>query len=108
MTHINYHRDSHIVTATGHAGFAPVGQDIVCSAISILLYTLAADIGEGVEAGMVQRQDVQLNPGESAVSCVPHSAFKVPVTWMFDAVCSGFTLLAQQYPEFVSYTTHND
>ena len=25
----------------GHAGYAPVGQDIVCSAVSILLFTLA-------------------------------------------------------------------
>ena len=29
------------LTAQGHAGYAPAGQDIVCAAVSSVLYTLA-------------------------------------------------------------------
>lgn len=34
------------VTVSGHAGYAPLGQDIVCAAISALTQTLIASIEE--------------------------------------------------------------
>ena len=42
MTHIHYHRDEsgHRLHITGHAGYAPRGQDIVCAGISALAYGL--------------------------------------------------------------------
>ena len=38
--HVREREDSSVVTIQGHAKFAPKGQDIVCSAISTLYYSL--------------------------------------------------------------------
>jgi uncharacterized protein YsxB (DUF464 family) len=34
------------ITVAGHAGFAPPGQDVVCSAISVLVQTLSRSIAQ--------------------------------------------------------------
>ena len=38
------------IEATGHSGYAEVGQDIVCSAVSTLMETLANGLTEVVKA----------------------------------------------------------
>jgi len=35
-----------LITVSGHSGYAPPGQDIVCAAISTLTQTLAASVDE--------------------------------------------------------------
>ena len=37
-----FHRDGLTLTAEGHAGYAPSGQDIVCAGVSALLYGYVA------------------------------------------------------------------
>ena len=39
-----------IIEATGHSGYAEEGQDIVCSAVSVLMETLANGLTEIVKA----------------------------------------------------------
>ena len=43
------------ITVSGHAGHAPVGQDIVCAAVSALMYALA---GYLEETGQAARSDI--------------------------------------------------
>lgn len=45
------------IEATGHSGYAEEGQDIVCSAISILMETLANGLTEVVKAGVDVKVD---------------------------------------------------
>ena len=42
---------------TGHAGFAPYGEDIVCAAVSMLAITVANSLEEQVGEVDVQSQD---------------------------------------------------
>ena len=42
MIEVNVQKDS--ISVTGHAGYAPPGQDIVCAAVSTLIQTLAASL----------------------------------------------------------------
>lgn len=44
------------VTVSGHAGYAPAGRDIVCAAVSALVYALA---GYLEETGQAERVDIQ-------------------------------------------------
>ena len=44
------------VTVCGHAGHAPAGQDIVCAAVSALVYALA---GYLEETGQAERVDIR-------------------------------------------------
>ena len=46
------------VTVMGHAGYAPKGQDIVCAAVSALVYAL---IGDLQERGLVR--ELVIRPG---------------------------------------------
>ena len=41
------------VTVCGHAGHAPAGQDIVCAAVSALVYALAGSLEETGQAARI-------------------------------------------------------
>lgn len=44
MTEVTRYKDR--ITIKGHSGYAPIGQDIVCAAVSILVQTLIQTIEE--------------------------------------------------------------
>ena len=77
------------LTVEGHAGYAPKGQDIVCAAVSALVYAL---IGTLEETGNVA--EVVLRPGYASVAAKEETA-------AFDLVRCGLGQLAEKYPEFV-------
>ena len=80
------------VTASGHAGYAPKGQDIVCSAVSILLYTLIAALGDDVI-------DLRMEEGDRMVKWKATKVTNIKA----GVVNEGFRLLAQGYPAYISY-----
>lgn len=81
-----------IVTVKGHAEYAPKGQDIICASVSILLYTLAAALGDDVA-------DLKLDNGDSKVTWKTTKR----TNHVASVVNEGFRLLAQSYPHYVSY-----
>lgn len=102
MIRIIYHRDKNRVSMEGHAGSGEPGHDLVCASVSILAYTLASivkDMGEGVRRGFT----VDLNDGEALISCNPIEDYRRPITLVFDTICTGFELLAQEYTDNVSF-----
>jgi uncharacterized protein YsxB (DUF464 family) len=54
--------DGHLIElrASGHAGLAAKGSDILCAAVSALLENLAAGLAEVVKAAEVRRDDDEL------------------------------------------------
>lgn len=107
MIEIVYDRDKHNVSAAGHAGSAEMGKDLICSAVSILFWTLGnncynlADEFKNRE-GLV----VELKPGSSLIS-LPKSSSESDddiIRYTFDTLCCGFEFLAHEFPEYVSYT----
>ena len=84
------------LSASGHAGYAEVGKDIVCSAISILLFTLASALDDfGAD-----HLKVELEPGDSTISCTA-SYGDVEIDSFFKFVLEGLELLEEQYPDYV-------
>ena len=75
------------VTVCGHAGHAPAGQDIVCAAVSALVYALA---GRLRETGRLER--FQSAPGYAEIAGTGDCARE------FALVRCGLALLARQYP----------
>lgn len=73
---------------SGHAGAGEPGRDIVCAALSILVYALVASGAEG----RVERGEAELLLPDRDV----------------DVALCGFRLLAESYPEYVSYKEMND
>ena len=77
------------LTVSGHAGYAPKGQDIVCAAVSALVYALIGTLEETENV-----TEVLLCPGYAAVEAKKETA-------AFDLVRCGLTQLADKYPDFV-------
>lgn len=86
----------------GHAGQDDSGHDIVCSAASILTYTLAQTMRyvedqEGLELNPI----IQLNEGNAIVLVRPKEEYEGEVAQTFFTIEVGFSLLAQNYPQYV-------
>ena len=81
------------VTVSGHAGYAPAGGDIVCAAVSALVYALA---GYLEETGQAARADIRRGYAdiEGAGDC--GAAFAL--------VRCGMEQLAAAYPGCVEMT----
>lgn len=77
--------------ASGHAGYAPKGQDIVCAAVSTLMQSLAYSVDSGT---------VTCDPGGDNILRVQASQ-SLDTLAKFELVMDGLYLLAQQYPENV-------
>ena len=95
MITIIYDEKGHdmILQASGHAGFAPKGQDIVCAAVSCLMQTLAYS----VDGGTATRDP----DGDNVLRVQAAQSFDTLAK--FELVTDGLMLLAQQYPENVRF-----
>lgn len=95
MITIIYDEKEHdmILQASGHAGYAPKGQDIVCAAVSCLMQTLAYS----VDGGTATRDP----DGDNVLRVQAAQSFDTQAK--FELVTDGLMLLAQQYPENVRF-----
>ena len=98
-----YYRKYNRVTVTGHAGSAEPGHDLVCASASMLTYTLAANVANMADNGQVREPIMNMDDGNTEISCKPRHNLKATVTLVFDSVCVGFELLAHDYPEYIKY-----
>lgn len=83
--------------AEGHAGYAPAGQDIVCAAVSCLMQTLAYSAAEDEHTSSCIYQ------GKDGPVVSVETGNSVLMKDKFELVADGLTLLAEQYPENVSF-----
>lgn len=103
MITVVYHRDRHRVSVDGHAHSGDVGHDLVCASASILAHTLATLVSNMEKAGHTRYPTIEIEEGHALVSCEVAGRYNSTVTFAFDAICAGFDLLAQSYPENISY-----
>lgn len=92
----DYKKISYKLTASGHAGYAPEGYDIVCGAISILLFTLA----NALDDFGADNLKVDLEPGDTTISCTA-SYGDIEIDSFFKFAMEGLELLEEQYPDYV-------
>lgn len=83
--------------AEGHAGYAPAGKDIVCAAVSCLMQTLAYSAAED------ERTSSCIYQGKEGPVVNVEAGDSVLMRDKFEVVADGLTLLAEQYPENVSF-----
>ena len=91
MIHIAYNPDRGRLRLSGHAGSAPLGEDLVCAAVSALCATLAENLRVYdpkarvvMESGYarISSRDPDLRP-------------------LFDIIYRGLRQLARQYPDYI-------
>lgn len=92
MTTIRIDKDFLSVSAKGHACWDDTGHDVVCAALSMLMYALCA-FAEGNGGASFEEDD--LMRVEFPV-CEDDYLFGG-----FDALCEGLRMLADRYPDHV-------
>lgn len=103
MIEVIYHRKHNRLTVTGHAHSNEYGRDLICAAASALALTLAANVGNMAAKDYVTAYTVRLDPGDAEISCNPRARYRNSVRQVFMSVCVGYEILANQYPDYISY-----
>lgn len=102
MIEVNYNREKCEITVKGHAYSNEAGHDLICSAASILVSTLAANVAELNRLGKIKgNPKIKLDKGDSEIKCKPFSQYTDSVKFMYGNLVAGFDLLAQSYPNNV-------
>lgn len=85
--------------ASGHAGYAPAGQDIVCAGASTLMQALCALLAgeENTKSGVWDEPD---GPRLAVTAAAPQKPW---VEGAFEFAKAGFALLAERYPDNVRF-----
>lgn len=101
MIEITFHPEKLEVKVNGHAGWAEKGEDIVCSAVSILFYTLVQAVLDSKE---MCKEDpvVTIEDGNGSISCKPKEEYVTTMQRTYWTILTGFELLAKEYNEYVS------
>ena len=103
MIKVTYHRQYNSVTIEGHANSGDPGHDLVCAGVSTLAYTLAANVGNLEDCGMVRNPTVVLEDGKAEIAANAKPSCKHTAELVFQSVCVGFEVLSTNCPEYVSY-----
>lgn len=86
----------------GHAGQAKIGHDIVCSACSILAYTVAQLVKNADSVGdLKDPPQIKLESGDTVISCTPTENTYRTILSIFMFAEVGYKLLAHNYPQYV-------
>ena len=87
------------IKAVGHAGYAPIGQDIVCAAFTILMSTLAEHIE--CNSDLLIEYKIDIKPGYAEINCVPKNEYRMEIKGIFDVIDTGINILLNEYPKNV-------
>ena len=95
-------KEGYKITVEGHAGYAPHGQDIVCSAVSTLFCAMAGGLSAHEEL-FEASPHVLTKAGWAVLECVPKSKKLKEINLVWDIFESAFITISMQYPEHVCF-----
>ena len=100
MINITFNPNTFTLDVTGHAEHGKKGEDIVCSAISTLFYTLGDALFEVRE---MMEDDIIFSDedGNGHISCKPKAQYEANVSLIFWTILKGFDLVAKNYEKNV-------
>lgn len=103
MITVKYAREAFTMTVKGHARSGKPGEDLVCSAASILVHT-AADVVSSMQSdNLCTDAIIQLEKGDAFMVCKPAEGYADCLMTALDTVATGFRILAHHYPEYVTF-----
>ena len=103
MINVTFNPNTWELKVEGHASHGKKGKDIVCSAISILFYTLGDSLMQYMDA-MEESPVVKDDDGEGYIICKPKEEYEANVSLIYWTVLNGIQLVAEQYPNNVAFT----
>jgi uncharacterized protein YsxB (DUF464 family) len=94
---------NHKISVKGHARSGEPGKDLICSAVSILVHTMAHNLLVYEKAGACTDVSVRVEKGDAEFSFSIVKEHEDYVETSLASVATGFFLLADDYPEFVTF-----
>jgi uncharacterized protein YsxB (DUF464 family) len=96
MIKIEFNPKTFTIDITGHAEHGKKGEDIVCSAISTLFYTLGQAL---YESKHMMAEDIVFSDedGNGHLSCKPKAEYEANVSLIFWTILTGFDLVVENY-----------
>ncbi len=108
MIKINYEPNFLKLTVKGHAGAEKKGEDVICAGVSAIVGTLAAAVENMFNGGAIKEgYKLRLKDGEACISVRAKEGYKATVRLNFDNIILGLRLIAEKYPEHVSFEMKN-
>lgn len=103
MTNVTFeqYHDSYMFSCTGHSGYGVPGHDIICSAVSVLCYTLDEFLDKAQTDGRISSYNREFEEGYVALSFETVCPEDTGLFDGIDAVLGGFRLLSEHFPEYV-------
>lgn len=100
MINITFKPKTFELEINGHAGQNKKGEDIVCSAISTLFYTLGQVLIES-EDMLEEKVTFKDEDGAGYLSCKPKGKFKGNIVRSYWTILVGLQLVAENYKKNV-------
>lgn len=94
-------KDKNIITVNGHAGYAPIGFDIVCASVSILVNNLINSVNELTEDTIEYECDdgyIRLKYGNLSEGA----------SLLVDSFFVGIETISTNYPQYVRLEKDNN
>ena len=101
MINIEFNPETLTIDITGHAEHGNKGEDIVCSAISTLFYTLAETLYD-LRHMLEEDMDFTDEDGNGHISCIPKAEYEANVSLIYLTILNGFNLIAENYKKNVN------
>lgn len=98
MIRINIEVEEMRLEVTGHAGYAPPGQDIVCAGVSTLVYTLAQNLAMTL---FPENYITQFDEGHAIIEAYPPRDKAEACRCMFMTIANGFAMLEAQFDQYI-------
>lgn len=103
MININCDIRNRKISVKGHARSGEPGKDLICSAVSILVHTIAHNLRVFEKTGACTDVVVRVDKGDAEFSFTPVDEYVDHVEISLVSVTTGFFLLADDYPEFITF-----
>ncbi|MBO7240220.1 MAG: ribosomal-processing cysteine protease Prp [Bacteroidaceae bacterium] len=102
MITIRFKPETFELTIKGHAGQNKKGEDIVCSAISSLFYTLGQALI--LSEDMLEEKPIfKDEDGDGYLACKPKKEYKGNIVRSYWTILVGVQLVADNYKNFVDF-----
>ncbi len=107
MIDITFKPKTFVLEINGHAGQNEKGEDIVCSAVSTLFYTLGQAL---IDAENMLEQAVEFKDenGNGYLHCKPSKEYEANISLMWLTILKGFELVALNYSEYVNFVVEGE
>ena len=102
MIEITMHASYYKLEATGHAGYAEKGSDIVCSAVTAVCDTLARFVEH-----VAKKSEICMEEGGILVKATPPARYRAIMSLMYRAIAEELAAIAAEYPDNVSFTFYD-